>query len=319
VAPNKQPSLSLVFSDPDGHPVVFAIPAGTTTVGSANDNDVVLEDGSVSSHQIVIIRDADTLTLQDLFAGETRVNNEVRRNGSLKVGDVLRLGDVKVRVIRMRETQSLKRNRAPTRRLRLSGSQPRLPLDEALESPPETRRESLSSGGPDSGSARRDRTNDEEVMLARERDARRARALSLAHQLSDEMMVQDDFEELLEQVAISFLDIFSADRAVAVLFEEDGRNPLMTVERLRDGTGEGAGVAQEIIDRCLQVRSVIRVADAASGLSGLAAPLIAQASRTLGLLYFERQTAGRPLDADEVHLMAMITNTASLIIEPLVT
>ena len=47
------------------------------------------------------------------------------------------------------------------------------------------------------------------------------------------------------------------------------------VERRRDGTAEGAGVAQEIIDRCLQVRSVIRVAGGLDGLGGLAAPLIA--------------------------------------------
>jgi pSer/pThr/pTyr-binding forkhead associated (FHA) protein len=308
-------TLSLVFGDADGHPVVYAIPAGTTTVGSATDNDVILPSKSVSPHQIVIIRDGDELSLQDLFAGETRVNDEVRRNGALKVGDVLRLGDVKIRVIRMRETQALSRNRPATRRLRLSGAQPRTPrIPEAQPETPKVPFRTVSAPTPTPAPVTPD-----EVLLARERDARRARALARARQLSDEMLIQDDFEELLERIAGAFLDIFSADRAVTVLFEEDGRNPLMTVERLRTGTDEGAGVAQEIIDRCLQVRSVVRVADGVSGVSGLAAPLIANASRALGLLYFERQTAGKPLDADEVHLMAMLTNTASLVIKPLVT
>ena len=51
--------LSLVFADSEGHPVVFKIPEGTTTLGSADDNDVVLPDESVSAHQVVIIRDGD--------------------------------------------------------------------------------------------------------------------------------------------------------------------------------------------------------------------------------------------------------------------
>ena len=107
---------------------------------------------------------------------------------------------------------------------------------------------------------------------------------------------------------IIVFDVFTADRAVTVLFEEDGRNPLLTIERRRDGTDEGTGVAQEIIDRCLQVRSVVRVAGGMEGMGGLAAPLVA-GGRALGLLYFERML-GNPhqLDADDVHLMAMLTN-----------
>ena len=46
----------------------------------------------------------------------------------------------------------------------------------------------------------------------------------------------DDFEIILERLAEGFLETFSADRAVALLFEEDGRNPLLVVERRRDGT-----------------------------------------------------------------------------------
>ena len=90
------------------------------------------------------------------------------------------------------------------------------------------------------------------------------------------------------------------------------------VERRRDGTDEGAGVAQEIVDRVLQVRSVVRIAGGHQGLGGLAAPLITK-GKALGLLYFERTTvSGPPLDASDVHLMAMITNEAALVIAPLV-
>ena len=58
---------------------------------------------------------------------------------------------------------------------------------------------------------------------------RRARALGRARQLADEIMPEGDFELVFERLANGFLDVFSADRAVTILFEEDGINPLMWV------------------------------------------------------------------------------------------
>ncbi len=316
------PELSLVFADRDGNPVVFGIPEGTTTVGRAADNDLVLSDPSVGAHQVVLMRQGSRVELRDLFAGETRVNDQPRRNGTIGPGDVLSLGAVRMRVMKVAPsatTQSLRRSGSTrrlatgrTRRAKLhqdggsSGEAPPLAPTEALRSTQATRRPAAPDGG------------DADARLARERDARRARALARARQLADEVMSQDDFEVILERLALGFLDVFSADRAVTLLFEEDGRNPLLVVERRRDGTNEGAGVAQEIIDRCLQVRSVIRIAGGAEGLGGLAAPLVTQ-GRALGLLYFERNTfQGLALAADDVHIMALLTNLSALVIAPLV-
>jgi hypothetical protein len=337
--------LSLVFADPEGHPVVFAIPEGTTSVGSAKDNDLVLAHDTISPHQVVIMREGDDLSLQGLFAGETRVNDEVRASGPLGAGDVLRLGDVKLRIMRVaasRQTKALPRGRRTTRRLRVRGQQslldpgPETPAPEAepAEAPAKpagaaepkepTPPESATPPERDAAPTPRVATPvqppkpDADALLAKQHDARRARALAKARLLSDEIMPQDDFEAILERIAESFLEIFSAERAVTILFEEDGRNPLLTVERRRSGTDDGAGVAQEIIDRCLQVRSVIRVTGGMSGLAGLAAPLIARGNRALGLLYFERNTSENALDADDVHLMALLTNVISLVIAPLI-
>ncbi|HBP16663.1 MAG TPA: hypothetical protein DEA08_02570, partial [Planctomycetes bacterium] len=95
------PDLSLVYSDAKGRPVVFPLPQGRCAVGSASDNDLVLEDASVVAHQVVIEREGDVLSLLDLFAGETRVNEERQRNGKLAPGDVLRLGDIRLRVMKV--------------------------------------------------------------------------------------------------------------------------------------------------------------------------------------------------------------------------
>lgn len=320
----RTPELSLLLPDPDGLPIVFPIPEGTTTLGSARDNDLVLTDPSVKPHQVVLMREGDDLILQDLFAGETKVNGELCRKGSLRAGDTLHLGDFKMRIMRIAaggSTARLSRTRGSTRRLRMGkvgggdvGTASTTRPASARTSAPAKAGLPVAAGPP----SREQRVLEEESRLARERDARRARALAKARQLGDELMSQDDFEVILERIAVSFLDVFTADRAVTLLFEEDGRNPLLTIERRRDGTDEGTGVAQEIIDRCLQVRSVVRVAGGMEGMGGLAAPLVVR-GRALGLLYFER-SLGNPhqLDADDVHLMAMLTNLASLLIAPLV-
>lgn len=322
------PDLSLVYSDAKGRPVVFPLPQGRCAVGSASDNDLVLEDASVVAHQVVIERDGDVLSLLDLFAGETRVNEERQRNGRLAPGDVLRLGEVRLRVMkvspgrsgRMRRSSSGRAPRSLERTDRLPTQDESSATRAALQDEPPTRpggslperanKTTRAMRAKDAGSG--------EARKARERDARRARALARARQLADEIMPEGDFELVFERLANGFLDVFSADRAVTILFEEDGINPLMVVERRRDGTAEGTGVAQEIVNRCLQVRSVIRVAGGYEGLGGLAAPLLAE-GRALGLLYFERMSApGHALGADDVHLMALLTNLASLKIAPLI-
>lgn len=322
------PDLSLVFPGPDGKPLVFPIPEGTVALGRAGDNDLVLDDQSVEPHQVVLTRTGDRLELRGLFAGETRVNDEVSQKAQLAAGDVITLGAVKLRLMKIAAPKSGGLERGKTSRLgrsapRSSASTRRTRAMDPAEPPTRsgTRRRAPSSGvrpAPSSRPTRRAPADDADARRARERDARRARALARARQLSDEIMHEDDFEVVFERLAGGFLDVFSADRAVTVLFEEDGINPLMVVERRRDGTAEGTGIAQEIVSRCLQVRSVIRVAGGYEGLGGLAAPLLTE-SRALGMLYFERiSTPGQPLGADDVHLMALLTNIASLKIAPLV-
>lgn len=362
------PDLSLVYADAQGKPRIFTIPEGTTTLGSAPDNDLVIDDPSVTAHQVVVMRRGDTVELRDLFSGETKVNDAPRRAGKLDTGDVLTLGAVRLRVMKVvsrrtgaqprivaaapaaeaAQQPSTRAHNRPTgmfsREAVESGraqrdtpartsppssihSRPTRALDPAkiANAGVETSKDAVKrdpAGAPDRATARTDRVAQPGVStVADELKAtleRRERTLARARQLSDELLVPDDFEVLLERIAVAFLEIFTADRAVTVLFEEDGRNPLLTVERRRDGTDEGAGVAQEIVDRVLQVRSVVRIAGGHQGLGGLAAPLITR-GKALGLLYFERTTgSGPPLDASDVHLMAMITNEAALVIAPLV-
>jgi hypothetical protein len=377
-------ALSLVYADAGGRPRVFAIPEGTTTLGRASDNDLVLEDPSVTAHHVVLIREGERVELRDLFSGDTLVNDERRRSGALAAGDVLSLGQVRLRVMKVvprrtpppappaasraatdrlarqpdgpgpatngrpgaqvderaePKTQRMLRpaplrtgasgaaSRAATSAYPRPGSG-RLPMPVSssaatrrMPAPPADEEPAAAPGaapsGPPSGAPPAPPAPSEELLGLREREARRERQLQRARQLSDEMLQEDDFERILEHIALGFIDIFAADRAVTVLFEEDGRNPLLTVERRRDGTDDGTGVAQEIVDRCLQVRTVVRIAGGHQGLGGLATPLLSR-GKAVGLLYFERTTGSdQPLDAADVHLMAMLANQAAVVIAPL--
>lgn len=287
------PVLSLIYPSARGvgfHP----LKQGTTTVGRAPENDLVLPDASVAEHHALLIREGDKLTLRDLLVGKTWVNENPQRGGELKPGDVVRLGDVRVRVAFS----------APTG----SGSHPsagpstaRLKLPEPIAPPASTEPETPS----------RSTSTDLGGRLARERDARRSKALARTRQLSDEVVVENDIEALLKRIAVGFVEIFDADRGVCLLLEEDGRNPLLTVEKRKDGSEEGTGVAREIIDTSLQARTVVRIpppgGDKRSPGGGFAAPLIS-GGKAIGLLFFERGERGAPFEADDVHLMALITN-----------
>lgn len=353
-----KPELSLVYADGQGRPRVFAIPVGTTTLGRARDNDLVLDDPTVTAHHVVIFRDGEKLELRDLFSGETLVNEQKRRNGVLAAGDVLSLGQVRLRIMKVvprrtpaasaplkttdrlarpePKTQRMLRPQAAAAELNAGASppprapeprksdrtttaalpRPELPPERDEREPP-ARVATAPLPRPLASSPTSAPASDE-LRALQERDARREKQLQRARQLSDEMLTEDDFEVILEHIALGFLDVFAADRAVTVLFEEDGRNPLLTVERRRDGTDDGTGVAQEIVDRCLQVRSVIKIAGGHQGLGGLAAPLLSK-GKAVGLLYFERMTASGPaLDSADVHLMAILANQAAVVIAPLV-
>jgi Inner membrane component of T3SS, cytoplasmic domain/GAF domain len=285
------PVLSLVYPSSRGV-TIHPLRQGATTIGRGIDNDLILLDGSVTDHHAVVIREGDKVLLRDLLSGKTFVNDGETAGTELKPGDVMRFGEVKVRILYAVP---------PTP----SGTHPAPPLP-ARSGPGTTARlgPTLSEDTPSRGL-------DVSGRLAKERDARRSKTLARARQLSDEVVIENDVEALLKRVAIGFVDVFDADRGVCLLLEEDGRNPLLTVEKRKDGSEEGTGVAREIIDTCLRARSVVRIpppgGDKRSPGGGFAAPLIS-GGKAIGLLFFERSERGAPFEADDVHLMAIITN-----------
>jgi hypothetical protein len=313
------PILSLIYPSPRGV-AIHPLRDGATTLGRATDNDVVLGEGSVAEHHAVIIRDKDRVSLRDLLSGRTFVNEAPARGGELKPGDVVRLGEVRVRVAYSAPQAPAGPGVTPGSSSRPASAQagaPR-PATQVFQPTGSGRHVAASAGEPETPS----RGTDSGARMARERDARRSKALSRVRQLSDEVLVESDIEGLLKRIAVGFVEIFDAERGVCLLLEEDGRNPLLTVEKRKDGSEEGTGVAREIIERSLQARTVVRIpppgGDKRDPGGGFAAPLIS-GGKALGLLFFERGSLAAPFDGDDVHLMAIITNQVSLAVARLLS
>jgi tetratricopeptide (TPR) repeat protein/CHAT domain-containing protein len=71
----------------------FVLKTGAYRLGSASDNEIVLEDSSVSAHHCEIVVTANTISLRDLSAShETYVDDERVESTQLRPGQTLRIG-----------------------------------------------------------------------------------------------------------------------------------------------------------------------------------------------------------------------------------
>lgn len=398
--------LSLVSTD-GGQSVVYPLSPGPNSVGCAVDNDLVVSGQGVMPHHAVLTLEGEEVALRDLFAGETRINDEPCTSGTLRAGDSLTLGRARLRLMQVATTTRVARpspkddttkrthrrslqesggfRRASSRRL-ASGLQPR--TRRTGEEPTSARRRRPSGQGKvegrqtPSGTRRRPRstkdwlgelnhdpeetqgiakpkggaTQELEERLKRlttrlrkaETRARSAKErlkhleqdlgkgappsdgsgslqhfdLASLHELCSSMVDEPDLERVLELIAEGLLHTFGADRAVLILTEEDGRNPLINVERVRgggDSSEDAHGVAPEVLEQTLYTRRPLEVHDEEGGLGGLAAPIL-RSGRTFGILYFERnERTGAPIQLADKQLMSVFATLACLVIQPLMS
>lgn len=298
------PVPSLVYPAPKGV-AIHALREGPTTIGRSPDNDLVIVSPSVAEHHAIVTREGEKLLLRDVGSGRpTFVNETAMLRAELKPGDVLRLGEVRIRVAFAAPSAPAQETEGKTQRFAAPNASASASGRTKALAPAALEPASTEPAGAS-----------ESAIFRREGTGRRAKALAKARTLSDEVIQEEDLERLLARVAVGFIEVFEADRGVCLLLEEDGRNPLLTVERRKEGTEEGAGVAREIIERTLQARSVVRVpppgGDKRSPGGGFAAPLIA-GGKGLGLLFFERRAEAGAFDSDDVHLTAIIANLVTL-------
>lgn len=80
---------------PDGTSVKFGLNGQVFTIGRAENNDIVLRDGSSSSHHAVLkLTDCGDFSISDLEStNHTKVNGQIVSSLTLMNGDVLQMGE----------------------------------------------------------------------------------------------------------------------------------------------------------------------------------------------------------------------------------
>ena len=85
----------LLVQLPNGSPISYEITDDRTTIGRLPDNDLQIEDGSVSSHHAEIILEGDALLLCDLGSTNgTSVNGSPITEWMLNEGDAVLFGNI---------------------------------------------------------------------------------------------------------------------------------------------------------------------------------------------------------------------------------
>lgn len=80
---------------PDSGEVNYELPEGTVTLGRVADNDIQIDDGSISSHHAQITVRNGRVTVKDLGSTNgTTINNQEVTESPFNVGDTLFFGSV---------------------------------------------------------------------------------------------------------------------------------------------------------------------------------------------------------------------------------
>lgn len=82
---------------PDGTSAKFGLNGKSFTIGRADNNDIVLRDGSSSSyHAVLKLTESGEFTVSDLEStNHTRVNGQIIASAALTDGDVIQFGDTR--------------------------------------------------------------------------------------------------------------------------------------------------------------------------------------------------------------------------------
>lgn len=97
--PEAKLASQLTFFGPDGAPTAWPLAPGVLAVGRGEDNDVVLAHAEVSSHHARFVVSENEVVVRDLGSRNgTSVNGQAVVEAALRVGDVVRIGPVSIRV-----------------------------------------------------------------------------------------------------------------------------------------------------------------------------------------------------------------------------
>jgi len=147
--------------------------------------------------------------------------------------------------------------------------------------------------------------------------------------LAESTCQTDDFEVLMEQAAEILLALFGGTRSLCVLFEEDGRNPIYSVERSIEGVAAlggdeesgSQGFVEAIVSQAHAGGAVSEISheDSEGEPSRGLAALMSSGQQSLGLLFVERSDDPPSAEGADGDLLALMASVISRPIKDLLS
>lgn len=254
---------ALYFARSDGEVREYILRFKTTHLGSSGDNHVVI-DGARSSHAKIRL-ERDRIELLDLDTHETYLNDEQVREALIRPGDTLRLGQATLSVAM------------------------KVLAPDAIEEPLWNARAALGL----------DADPSDELAAPAAAGWSAAEVLARLKSYMDALDPEVGFEPFLDFAVSGLVGLVKAERAVCILFEEDGKNPIFSVERWalardheEDGEDSQASIDDDVMAEAVRGDHVVirELAPDAENASRRQVFCVRVRWRvhTVGLLYWER-------------------------------
>ena len=237
-----------VLYEADGRPQVFNLTKTEATIGRSNDNDIVLNDFSVSRRHAYLKNENGSWVIHDnQSTNGVRVNDQLVPRAPVKDGDEAVVGTF---LLRFREEQSAQ---APAKRTAESSATCIRSISEFNED--FGLEKSADAVSPDSTAHRKRAVLDL---------AYKNQVFEILVQVAKALISADDVETVLEKVVDLIFEYLPVDRGF-LLLEEDG-NLTLRISRLKSrqrATGDGsAPYSRTIVDMVLRQKVAVLTSDA---------------------------------------------------------
>jgi len=300
----------------DGRPQVFTVSKDVASIGRANDNDIVLNDFSVSRRHAFIKRENEEWVIYDnQSTNGVRVNDKAVPRAVVADGDHVLIGTF---LLRFREEAEAPAPPPPPRGKMIDSTSTRIrPIAEFNE-----------DYGLEPGIPPPDNTADRKRVAPDA--AYRNRVFEILVQVAKALISADDLETVLDKVMDLIFEFLPVDRAF-LLLEEDGGALQLRVSRYRSSrrhTQDGsAPYSRTIVDMVVKQKVAILTSDAQTDQrfesgesirmqqirSAMCAPLWSGES-VIGVIYVDAPLHAGAFSDQDLDLLTALANFAAVAI-----
>jgi adenylate cyclase len=307
----------LTIVRPDGHEVEQGFSHDKIIVGRHDKCDLRLVDSLISRNHCLIFREGDRYLVKDLASrnGTWLNGRKVKNRGTIKRGDAIQVGPF--RIIFEPGVPTADSRQVRTLDMRGTEREPFMHKDEAEQV---VKPLGMISSYLSEASRVRQRPK-------KARRERLNRNLLTIYKITEELVVKEDLDQILERIMDLLFDTFDPSQA-AILLREGSGPPLPKKERCAEGTGNARAVSNTIINRVLTDRVGIITDNALEdprfdsgdsviidGIRSVMAAPIWEDQSILGVLYLDSLDFINGYQSEDLDLLTAIGHQTALAIQ----